>query len=126
MSSINFSNLQSESPELAQEWRVLANWFRDHEGAKTVSPVAVAMFSYPNQRASFDQVVQLARALSILADRGVLHRRFAVEAPSGQLLHPYYDTLEEIPKRVRGSFEDWVDTRDAEIRPIFTLDDDTQ
>ena len=126
MLSINFAALIAEKPELAHAWKLLDEWLCAHEDVGTISPSAIAQFARSRQSFSWDDALLLAQALDELSNRGLLRRRFAVQAPSGQLLYPYYSSRSAIPKRVRGQAEEWFNVEDAEIRPVFvgTSDED--
>jgi hypothetical protein len=106
-------------PELTRAWNMLEEWFAAHEDARAISPASVAQFSKRRGPITWEDGLLLFQALEVLADQGLLRRLFAVQAPSGQLLHPYYDSRSSIPKRVRGQAEEWLDTKEAEIKPIF-------
>ena len=119
MLSINFSALKAETPELTPAWVILEQWLRAHQDARVISPAAVAQFTRKQMPITWEDGLLLVQALEVLADRGLLRRLFAVQAPSGQLLYPYYNSRSSIPARVRGQAEEWLNTDEAEIRPIF-------
>ena len=119
MLSINFSTLKTETPELSRSWEVLERWVRTHSDAKVLSPAAITQFMKHESDFSWDDAGNLAAALDLLAAKGILSRRFAVQSSAGQLVSPFYGSRDQIPRRVRGEFEEWIDTRDAEIRPVF-------
>lgn len=124
MLSINFSDLSNNEPQFSRAVELLKLWLNAHRDATEISPSAVARFLRHNRSMSFEEATQLALFLERLVDRGILQRRFAVQSPSGQLLHPYYRSQSEIPARVSGLFEEPVVTADAEIKPIFVGSDD--
>ena len=124
MLSINFSDLSNNEPKFSRAVELLKLWFNAHRDATEISPSAVARFLRNHRSISFEDATQLALCLEWLVDRGVLKRRFAVQSPTGQLLHPYYRSQSEIPARVAGLFEEQVVTSEAEIKPIFIGSDD--
>jgi hypothetical protein len=119
MLSIDFSNLKNERPQFSRSWDLLELWRREHQDARVISPTAVVQFVKHETPISWEDATQLLIALELLADWGYLRRQFAVQAPSGQLLHPYYGSRAAIPKRVKDQFGEGLNTEEAEISPVF-------
>lgn len=119
MLSINFSTLKAEAPDLSRSWEALEKWSRAHADATVISPAAVTQYLKHEAPLSWDDVSNLASALELLAEKGILIRRFAVQSTTGNLVSPYYGRRDQIPRRVRGDIEEWINTSDAEIKPVF-------
>ena len=117
-SSLNFRNDWSD---LRPAWELLKEWLGSHPGARVISPLAIATFFRDNNALDSRELLRVPELLGAFVESGQLVRKYAVEAPSGELLFPYYDSLSEIPERVPGVFDsEKIRTRDAEIIPVFT------
>lgn len=117
-SSLNF---RSDWSDLRPAWGVLKEWLDNHRGARVISPLAIA--TYFRDRASFDSriLLRVPDLLGAFVEEGQLVRKYAVEAPTGELLFPYYNSPSEIPESVAGVFDsEKFSTRDADIIPVFT------
>ena len=111
--------MKTEIPDLKKAWEMLEYWLSSHGNARAISPFAILQFAKRRWDVDTEDGLNLILALEVLTEQGRLRRRFAVQSPSGSILYPYYPTRSSIPKRVRGAAEEWLDTADAEIRPIF-------
>jgi hypothetical protein len=121
MSLRNSLNFRSDWSDLRPAWELIEEWLDGHKGARVISPIAIATF-FRNREALDPQVlIRVPELLGAFVEAGQLVRKYAVEAPSGELLYPYYDSISEIPERVPGVFDsERVLTREADIIPVFT------
>lgn len=109
----NFATLASEYPDLSLVWKRLAAWVQSHPNRKMIDPKTLAR----NMRDVPPQV--LLEAFHVMVQHGMLRQAFAVESSNGQLLSGLYDSPLDVPEKVRGSFEEWIDTDDARVVPVF-------
>jgi hypothetical protein len=61
----------------------------------------------------------LSLALMLLTQAGVLVKRYKVVTPSGAYAEGEFDQLSEIPERLPDRFNNYFDTAEADITPIF-------
>ena len=61
----------------------------------------------------------LASALVLLTEAGVLVRRFKVIAPSGAYADGEFENLAQIPERLPDRFNNYFDTAEADVTPVF-------
>jgi hypothetical protein len=64
-------------------------------------------------------LVSLATALVLLARNGFVHRFYRVITPSGVEADGEFEDLSEIPPRMPDRFENYFDTAEADVVPVF-------
>jgi hypothetical protein len=119
MSSINFASLKASEPSLSRSWELLEQWVGSHAQNSTIVPGDVVRYISRKNKLSTDDAIDLNLALEVLVRQGILAKRFALESSSGQILYPYYVTRKSIPKKVLSTFDEYVDSDQLTLRPIF-------
>jgi hypothetical protein len=109
----NFADLMRDHPELSHVWSRLDDWVRKHPTRRVIDPKALAR----NLRDVSPQ--QLMAALQVLVSHKLIRPVFVIEAPNGQILSGIYDSPMDVPNRVPGTFEEWIETDDASIVPAY-------
>lgn len=113
MSRFNFDALVSEHPESERTLRLLEDWLNKHQ-EKTIY-LAELVRDIPADSG------QLADALTVLVDEGVLRRVYKVITPSGVLSDDEFDDLKKIPARLPDRWEHYFDTAESDVMPVFKM-----
>lgn len=113
MSRISFDALAKENPEYASTLRKLTEWMAKHPDVAEIEPKRLA-----RDLRGVDPV-ELATTLSLLVRAGQLQRVYKVVAPSGVLAEGEFADPSQIPERVSDRFENYFDTSDADVVPLF-------
>ena len=108
MSQINFDALAREHPELRIALKRLGIWLKEHP-----DPIIIP------SKISGVEAYALASALMLLAKSGVLHRLYKVKTPSGVYADGVFEDVSEIPERLPDRFNNYFDTAEADITPVF-------
>jgi len=112
MSPISLDDLAKKHPDLKRALRLLGKWLRKHS-----DPILVPA-TLSRQIDGLDQY-ELASALVLLAKSGLLIKRYKVVTPSGVYADGEFSEVSEIPERLPDRFNNYFDTADADILPIF-------
>jgi hypothetical protein len=109
---------QSKLEQLANlpEYKAILNRLERWLGTQhhlTIDPRTLAR-EWPDVRTE-----QLAVALQLLVQSGVLRQVFKVLTPNGVLVDAEFDDPRAIPDRVSDRFNHYFDTAEADIVPVF-------
>ncbi len=115
MSPISFGSLARTNPALERVFRELETWMNSHPKAELIRPSALAK-DLPKIDAK-----SLAESLTLLERAGYLRRAYKVLTPSGVLADGEFEDPTAIPDRLPDRFEQYFDTSDADIIPVFHL-----
>lgn len=115
MSPINFEALAKQHPEYKRALRKLDSWITKHAGVRVINPRVLA------KEISGVSAGELAAALTLLERAGHLRRAYKVLTPSGVLADGEFRDPTEIPDRLPDRFENYFDTTEADVLPIFTM-----
>lgn len=117
MSPINFGPLIAEHPRLLRAWRGLSLWF-----AKPALPQFIDVRRLAKDLPDIEPG-DLALALGLMAEHGLVHQTYRVATPEGVLLDQDFSSPEEIPDRMPGRFySSTFDTNEGDIVPGFRLE----
>lgn len=112
MSQINFDALAREHPELRKAFKRLGIWLKKHPD-QVIIPSKIGGV----------EAFALASALMLLTKNGVLHRLYKVRTPSGVYADGEFEDVSQIPSRLPDRFNNYFDTADADITPVFARED---
>jgi hypothetical protein len=115
MSQINFEALAKQHPEYKRALRKLDSWLTGHPALRVINPKLLA------KEISGVDKAELAAALMLLEQAGHLKRVYKVLTPSGVLAEGEFQDPAEIPKRLPDRFENYFDTAEADVLPIFKM-----
>jgi hypothetical protein len=113
MSPINFEVLVKQHPKYRQALRELATWLDAHADATIINPTILAR-EVPDV-----DIVALAEALTLLVQGGWLRRVYKVLTPNGVLAEGEFDDPTAIPARLPDRRENYFDTSEADVIPVF-------
>jgi hypothetical protein len=115
MSPINFEALAKQHPEHRRSLRKLDSWMTKHAGVRVINPKLLA------KEISGVNAGELAATLTLLERIGHLRRVYKVLTPSGVLADGEFRDPTEIPDRLPDRFENYFDTAEADVLPIFKM-----
>jgi hypothetical protein len=113
MSRINFGVLDVNNEELKPVIRRLELWTRAHKNRRILDPRIIS-----RELGDVDPTV-LSLALQALVRSGFYRLVYMVTTPSGVLADGEYDDPESIPQRVPDRFNNYFNTADTDIVPVF-------
>jgi hypothetical protein len=113
MSPTNFDALAKQHPKYQRALRRLATWLDAHADAAIINPIALAK-DVPEV-----DIVALAEALTLLVQNGWLRRVYKVLTPNGVLAEGEFDDPSTIPARLPDRRENYFDTAEADVIPVF-------
>jgi hypothetical protein len=113
MSRSNFDALISEHPENKRALRKLADWMRAHGDVRVINPTNLA------REIRGVSPVELATALTLLVNVGLLHRVYKVLTPDGVFADEEFDDPTKIPEQLPDRWEHYFDTAESDVVPIF-------
>lgn len=113
MSPINFDALIDEHPESKRALLKLKKWMQAHGDAQVIYPTILAREVRDIDPAS------LASALTLLERIGFLRRVYKVLTPNGVFADQEFDDPTKIPERLPDRWENYFDTAEADVIPIF-------
>lgn len=112
MSRVNLDRLISEHPENRRALRTLEIWLNKRGSPKDITPRDLAR-NVPVEPS------ELAAALGLLVQAGILRRVYRVQKPNGVMLPSEFNDPRDIPGRLPDRREQYVDTSDADVIPVF-------
>ena len=112
MSRVNLEHLISEHPESESALRKLESWLNKRRTPDDITPRELAR-NVPVEPAA------LAAALGLLVQAGILRRVYRVQKPNGVMLPREFNDPREIPDRLPDRREQYIDTSDADVVPVF-------
>jgi hypothetical protein len=115
MSQINFEALARQHPEYERALRKLDSWMRRQADLHVINPKSLA-----KEITGVDEA-ELAGALTLLQQAGHLRRVYKVLTPSGVITDGEFEDPTKIPERLPDRFENYFDTAEADILPIFRM-----
>jgi hypothetical protein len=113
MSPNSFAHLAKAEPALRSTFQVLARWADAHRDWKLVDATVLA-----HDLPTIDEMT-LAEALDRAVRHGVLRVKYTVLTPAGVLASSVFDSPTEIPKKMPDRFEEYFDTSESPIIPVF-------
>jgi hypothetical protein len=114
MSHIDFDSFKARRPDLKQAWYALEHWRRRNPNRQYMDLKAVAALDRDVP------TVHLLAAVEILLNAGVVRQVYKVVDPVQHVpVGDDFDSPLSIPPKVRGRFDQWVQTADAEIVPLL-------
>lgn len=113
MSPINFDALISEHPESKRALRKLEEWLQKHRDVQDINPTVLA------REVRDVDPVSLASALTLLVSIGFLRLVYIVLTPSGVYTSQEFDDPTKIPEKLPDRWENYFDTAEADVIPIF-------
>jgi hypothetical protein len=113
MSPINLDTLASNYPRYSRAWRKLQSWMDAHADAQYIYPKRLA-----REVPDVDPIA-LAEVLTLLTREGILRRVYKVLTPNGVLADGEFEDPTQIPDKLADRFENYFDTSDADVVPIF-------
>jgi hypothetical protein len=113
MSPINFEALAKQHPEYKRALLKLASWMTAHADVGVIDPKSLSRELWVVDKA------KLAAALMLLVRAGHLRRVYKVVTPSGVLAAGEFDDPTKIPEKIPDRFENYFDTSEAEVVPVF-------
>jgi hypothetical protein len=115
MSQINFEALVRQHPEYTRALRKLDSWMRGQIDLRFINPRLLA-----KEVTGVDKA-ELAGALTALQQAGYLRRVYKVLTPSGVIADGEFEDPTQIPERLPDRFDNYFDTAEADILPIFRM-----
>ena len=112
MSPVNLELLISSHPQNKKALRKLQAWLNKRHAAGDITPRELA------RNVPVDPS-ELAEALSILVEAGVLQRVYRVLLPGGTLAPREFKDPREIPDQIEDRQEQYFDTSEADVVPVF-------
>ena len=112
MSRVNLEPLINSHPESKKALRKLEAWLNKRGLAGDITPRELA-------RNVPVAPTELATALSILVDEGILRRVYRAQKPNGVMLVGEFSDPREIPATLPDRGEHYFDTSDADVVPVF-------
>jgi hypothetical protein len=109
MSQTNLDALADQHPDLREPLRRLGMWLKEHP-----DPIIIP------SRVGGIEAYALASALMLLTKTGVLHRLYKVKTPSGVYADGEFEDVSEIPARLPDRFNNYFDTAEADVTPVFS------
>ena len=115
MSQINFDSLANKFPQHKNGLKEIERWLKRHPQARVIDPMVIS------RELKGVDVGVLAQALTLLEKAGQLTRVYKVLTPSGVLADGEFDDPRNIPERLPDRFDQYFDTRESNIVPVFRL-----
>jgi len=115
MSRINFASLASKFPQYKKGLKGIENWLNRHPEARVIDPMVIS------REMKSIGIDELAQSLTLLEKVGELTRVYKVLTPSGVLADGEFDDPRSIPERLPDRFDQYFDTRESNIVPVFRL-----
>jgi len=114
MSHIDFENFKRRYPALAPAWDALAHWRSEHPDRQYFD---VREIVAPNRGITADIILQ---SVEVLLESGCVRQVYKVVHPHHNVvIGGEYDSPLKVPDRVRGRFDEWVETAEAEVIPLL-------
>jgi hypothetical protein len=113
MSPTSLEALAKQHPEHKRALSELNTWLSSHASLVSIDPKSLA-----RDLSSIDKS-DLAAALMLLVRAGLLQQVYKVLTPSGVMADAEFDDPTKIPDRLPDRFENYFDTSDADVVPIF-------
>jgi hypothetical protein len=113
MSQNSLDDLAKQHPEYKRALRKLSAWLSENAGRRSFDAKSLAE-ELPNL-----DPAQLAGALALLVKAGVLQQAYKVITPAGVLSESEFDDPTKIPEKVADRFNNFFETSDADVVPIF-------
>jgi hypothetical protein len=108
MSQTSLDALAEQHPDLREAIRRVGAWLTEHPNQIII----------PSKVGGVDAFA-LASALMLLTRKGFLHRLYKVKTPSGVYADGEFEDVAAIPPRLADRFNNYFDTADADITPVF-------
>ncbi len=116
MSQTSLGDLANEHPELRGALQRIGGWLDQNSRQNTIDPSKLA------RQFSDIRATDLALALLLMAQAGLLVRVYKVVTPSGVLADGEFEDPTRIPDRLSDRFANYFDTAEADIVPVFRRD----
>jgi hypothetical protein len=113
MSLTSLEVLVKQHPEYKRALKRLDAWLGAHAGQISIDPKSLA------KDLSDVGSSELAAALMLLVNAGWLSRVYKVLTPSGVLAEGEFEDPTKIPQKLPDRFNDYFDTADSDVVPIF-------
>jgi hypothetical protein len=109
----DFTSLVSKHPELGDAWPCVRQWLQQWSAVPFLDIRELA-------RICTDATpVQMAKAIELLVESGLLKQVYRIESPDGFLVSEEYTSPDQIPRRLRDRADRFFDTSEGEIIPGF-------
>jgi hypothetical protein len=115
MSSINFSKILRERPDLAAVVKTVELWLDKHASVRAIDPLRIVRESHG---AKLHEVAELFRELE---SRGVVEGTFRLKKSDGRLVGDDFDSPDEIPEDVEDRFGDVHHRDKCDIALVFRV-----
>jgi hypothetical protein len=112
MSPVNFEALISEHPASGKALRKLIKWLKKQRSSTVITPREIT------RNVSLDPA-DLADAVKVLIDAGILQQVYKVTTPSGVLADAEFEDPRDIPDQLPDRWERTFDTSDSDVVPVF-------
>lgn len=113
MSPVSFEHLAKQNPKYKRALRKLEAWINAHPQDRVLNPSKLGR-DLRNVGAA-----DLTTALTLLMEAGLLRRVYKVLTPSGVIADREFDDPLKIPEKLPDRFEQYFETADADIVPMF-------
>lgn len=112
MSPVSFEHLAKQNPKYQRAIRQLQTWINAHPEDRSLNPLRL-------RRELKVDAADIAVALTLLMNAGLLRRVYKVVTPAGVLTDAEFDDPSAIPDKLPDRFEHYFETSDADVVPIF-------
>lgn len=112
MLPVNFEHLAKENPKSKRALRQLQAWINTHPD-RVLNPTKLG------REIRNVTPADLAVALTLLMNAGLLRRVYKVVTPTGVLADGEFDDPAAIPDKLPDRSEHYFETSDADVIPIF-------
>lgn len=115
MSSINFENLITERPALAEAFAAIFVWLKDHPNVRFVEIRRVAK--------AFPQVspFELVEAFDLMVQKNMAKMVFQIEDPNGDLTGEWFKNVRDIPDKPRNRMNHRFSREEGKVVSGFEL-----